>query len=57
MPSFLHDHLAQAYHLGLRVLLSPLWRAPLAALVVAAVLRLARRPGPSVVAALAVLAG
>lgn len=59
MPEFLHAHLAQAYHLAQRLAASPLWRAPLAALLAAGLARLAGRGrlAPALMAGLGVLAG
>jgi hypothetical protein len=57
MPPFVHDLLAHAYHLALRILYAPLWRAPLATLLAAIILRLTLRRRPALLAPLGVLAG
>jgi hypothetical protein len=53
----MHEILAPYYHLGLHVLRIPGWRAPVAALAVAVLLRLLMRQRAGLGAALAVLAG
>jgi len=53
----LHSILADIYHLGLRILLTPLWRAPVVTLAAALVLRLTRRASAALAAPMAVFAG
>jgi hypothetical protein len=57
MPPAMHDVLAHAYHLGLRILLIPGWRSPVAAFAVALLVRLTLPGSAALGAALALLAG
>jgi len=53
----MHEQLARVYHLALRLLLTPLWRPPVAAFAAGLVLRLLGQSRAPLAGALAVLAG
>jgi len=57
MPCGMHDLLVRAYHLSLRVLLTKLWRPPVAAFVAGLVGRLLGAPRAAIAACLAMCAG
>jgi len=57
MPGSMHALLARVYHLSLRILLTPLWRPPVAAIVAGLLLRLLGPARAGMAACLAALAG
>ena len=57
MPGCMHALLARVYHLSLRILLTPLWRPPVAAIIAGLLGRMLGASRAGLAACLAALAG